>query len=195
MIAVILPSRGLTSTPEGKKVYMREYRQRKKDEIKASRRAYFLANKERENATRRELRKKNPDYAENDRASSKKWREANKDYFNEYRREYHKKNYTGDSPYRLKMILRCRLRRAIVNNQKAGSAVADLGCSIPELITHLENKFVEGMSWDNWGEWQIDHIKPLAKFDLSDRQQFVQATHFTNLQPLWRADNQRKGAR
>jgi hypothetical protein len=45
------------------------------------------------------------------------------------------------------------------------------------------------MSWDNYGEWQIDHIKPLSKFDLTDRQQLHEACNFNNLQPLWAEDN------
>jgi hypothetical protein len=53
------------------------------------------------------------------------------------------------------------------------------------------------MSWDNWTTdgWHIDHIKPLASFDLTDRQQLLLACHYTNLQPLWAIDNLSKGDR
>lgn len=74
-----------------------------------------------------------------------------------------------------------------------GSAVRDLGCSIPEFKTYIENKFVDGMSWDNHGEWHLDHIKPLASFDLTDRSQLLIACHYTNYQPLWAIDNLKKG--
>jgi hypothetical protein len=63
------------------------------------------------------------------------------------------------------------------------------------LRARLEVKFQQGMSWDNYGQWHIDHIKPLAKFDLTDRTQFLAACHYTNLQPLWAEDNLSKGAR
>jgi hypothetical protein len=97
--------------------------------------------------------------------------------------------------YKLTMCLRERLNKAIINNQKSGSAVKDLGCTIPELKQYLESKFQEGMSWDNHGlhGWHIDHITPLASFDLTDREQFLKACHYTNLQPLWAKDNLKKG--
>ncbi len=84
---------------------------------------------------------------------------------------------------------------AIKTNAKIGSAVRDLGCSVSELMAHLEIKFQPGMTWENWGSWHIDHIKPLASFDLTNREQFLIACHYTNLQPLWASDNLAKGAR
>lgn len=64
-----------------------------------------------------------------------------------------------------------------------------------ELRAHLEAQFQAGMSWDNYGEWHIDHIKPLASFDLEDTDQLKLACHYTNLQPLWAKDNLSKGAK
>ncbi len=51
------------------------------------------------------------------------------------------------------------------------------------------------MSWDNYGEWHIDHIVPLSSFDLTDKSQVNKVCHYTNLQPLWAIDNLRKGDR
>ena len=49
------------------------------------------------------------------------------------------------------------------------------------------------MSWENYGKkWHIDHIIPLASFDLTNRQQFLQACHYINLQPLWVSDHKQK---
>lgn len=94
--------------------------------------------------------------------------------------------------------LRSRLSSALKNNSKKSSAVNDLGCSMEELRQHLESKFYdeketgEKMTWDNYGRWELDHIHPLSKFDMSDEQEQKAASHYTNLQPLWRSDNRRK---
>ena len=82
---------------------------------------------------------------------------------------------------------------AIKQNKKQGSAVKDLGCTLGELKTYLEEKFEVGMTWENHGEWHIDHKRPLCTFDLSNREDFLKACHYTNLQPLWRKDNLEKG--
>jgi len=95
------------------------------------------------------------------------------------------------------------LTHAIASNQKAGSAVKDLGCSVAELKQYLEKRFYahsktgKQMAWDNWNlyGWHIDHIQPLASFDLTNRKQFLEACHYTNLQPLWAEENLRKGAK
>lgn len=88
--------------------------------------------------------------------------------------------------------MRSRLLQSINTNAKSGSAVTDLGCSIDELKKYLESKFQPGMTWENIGEWHIDHVKPLSQFDLTIREQFLEACHYTNLQPLWAADNLKK---
>jgi hypothetical protein len=114
------------------------------------------------------------------------------------RREYERKRRATNLNARISCNLRTRLYCAVRNNQKTGSAVKDLGCTITELKCHLESQFQPGMSWENWGhgkdKWHIDHILPLSKFDLTDRAQFLRACHYKNLQPLWADDNIRKGA-
>jgi hypothetical protein len=102
--------------------------------------------------------------------------------------------YNRKPEVRIAHNLRSRLRLALRNDQKVGSAIRDLGCTIPELRIYLEGQFQPGMTWDNYGEWHIDHKEALAKFDLSDRTQLLKACHFTNLQPLWAASNFSKGA-
>ncbi|CAB4125787.1 hypothetical protein UFOVP53_230 [uncultured Caudovirales phage] len=98
---------------------------------------------------------------------------------------------------RLKNILRNRLNSAIRNNQKAGSAVKDLGCTIEEFKVYLEKQFFnnprthESMTWDNHtlDGWHIDHILPLDSFNLTNREETIKACHYSNLRPLWAKEN------
>lgn len=92
---------------------------------------------------------------------------------------------------KLRKNLRSRLYRAIKHGYKAGSAVKDLGCSVDEFKVHIESQFKPGMHWENWAlnGWHMDHIKPLADFDLSDRKQLLEAVHYTNIRPLWSKHN------
>jgi len=67
-----------------------------------------------------------------------------------------------------------------------------LGCTIEEFIAHIEGEFVDGMTWENHGEWHIDHIKPLGAKGLTE-EEIIERLEFTNTQPLWAFDNRTKG--
>lgn len=120
------------------------------------------------------------------------YRSKNRDTLREYHRRYEKNRKEVDVNFRISCNLRRRLNHAIRGTVKSGSSVKDLGCSVEELKQYLESRFQLDMTWDNYGEWHIDHIKPLSLFDLTDRKQFLEAVHYTNLQPLWAKDNMRK---
>jgi len=117
-----------------------------------------------------------------------------KEWKRNYRSTYEKQRYNNDVSHRLKCVLRSRLYQALQENQKTGSAVNDLGCSVEELKKHLESLWKPGMSWDNWSKdgWHIDHIRPLNSFDLSNSEEVKQACHYSNLQPLWAEENLQK---
>ena len=85
-------------------------------------------------------------------------------------------------------ILRNTLKR--LGTSKKAKTNEILGYSALELKEHIEKKFTEGMSWDNWGKWHIDHIIPLSKFDKSEKLSIINS--LDNLQPLWAADNLKK---
>lgn len=150
-------------------------------------RKWAVENPEKRKASANKWNKNNPDKI---KATKTKWNALNPKYMTLYSRE----RYTTDESYRLVCVLRARLRAAIKNNVKTGSAVRDLGCSIEELKIHLEKQFQSGMAWENYGDWQIDHIIPLSSFDLTDRRHVLKACHYSNLQPLWAKDNQSKGS-
>lgn len=124
---------------------------------------------------------------------TKQYRILNREKVASTRRQYEFKKRREDLQYRLRRYLRKRLWCALKGNFKSGSAVRDLGCSIKSLKKHLERQFRESMSWDNYGDWHIDHVKPLSSFNLSEREELLKACHYTNLQPLWKTENLEKG--
>lgn len=192
----------------------KEYRNKNKEIINEKQNKRYNENKEIINKERRqyyhdnkaEITEKRRKCAEsiNKKARERypKIREKNKEKCRKYGKSNRKKltikemkRYHSNPNFKLKKILRSRLYDALNGNIKNGSAVEDLGCSIEFLIKYIETKFTESMTWDNYGEWHIDHIKPLASFDLTDRKQLLEACHYTNLQPLWAKDNLSKGAK
>lgn len=83
--------------------------------------------------------------------------------------------------------------RGIAN--KAASTKELLGCSREHLLAWLQFWMKPGMTWENYGEWHIDHKKPCASFDLTKPDEQRKCFHYTNLEPLWAADNFSKGAK
>ena len=116
---------------------------------------------------------------------------------NKRKMKYVINQYKVNPNFRLSQLLRCRLYTAlgVQNTVRSKRTLKLLGCTIPELKIHLESRFQPGMTWDNHGEWHIDHIRPCASFDLTDPHQQEQCFHYTNLQPLWAGDNLAKGDR
>lgn len=158
-------------------VYQEKHKQKQSEYIKQ----YYIDNKE-------QILTQHKEYRDNHKVEKLN-----------YGREYKRTRIQEDINFKLADHLRNRLYYAIKNNQKVGSAVRDLGCTIDFLKQYIESKFLPGMTWDNWGrgsdKWHLDHIKPLASFDLTDSIQFKQAVHYTNLQPLWEIDNLQKGSK
>lgn len=108
--------------------------------------------------------------------------------------EYCKQKYATDPHYRIRLLCASRIREMlkIQNVNKTQKTVELIGCSIQELKTHFESLFIKGMTWENQGEWHIDHKKPCSLFNLTDLDQQKICFHYTNLQPLWALDNIKK---
>jgi hypothetical protein len=172
--------------PEKKREYGRKRREAKPDEY----RNWVTANPEKRRESKRKWHEEN---LEKEREYDHKRR--NSEHRQDYMRGYYLDRRKADIQFRLAGNLRSRLNQAIKSNQKAGSAIRDLGCSIEQLKCWLMYQFQLGMNWENYGEWEIDHVKPLSSFDLTDREQLLEAVNWYNLQPLWEPDNIRKGNR
>jgi hypothetical protein len=108
-------------------------------------------------------------------------REDRKDYLNEYT----KIRRQNDVLFRLSCNLRNRTRKFLKNKSKSTKEI--IGIEPNELRLYLESKFVDGMNWNNYGYWHIDHIIPLSS--AKNENELVKLCHYTNLQPLFAKDN------
>jgi hypothetical protein len=131
------------------------------------------------------------------RQRSQDQRDRDLDAHRDYMRSYMAERAGNDIDFKLRGVLRARVRAAITRTggDKSHKTMGLIGCSIERLRQHLEAKFTDGMTWDNHGEWHIDHIKPCAAFDLTCERQQRECFNYTNLQPLWAVDNLTKGAK
>jgi hypothetical protein len=94
----------------------------------------------------------------------------------------------------LRGIVSGSVRKAIVRGHKIHRSQYYLGCDIDHYKEYIESKFKEGMTWDNYGEWHIDHIVPI-KYENPTLEETTKRLHWTNTQPLWAIDNMIKGNR
>lgn len=96
----------------------------------------------------------------------------------------------------VKMAMRIRSMISSYSKFKKNKTFEILGYNSSDLVLHLESRFKDGMSWDNYGRggWHIDHIKPLASFDINEENWIQEAFSLDNLQPLFESENCSKGS-
>jgi hypothetical protein len=126
----------------------------------------------------------------------KKWSQEN-NYEKTSKRKEYKRKYCQLPNVKIKRNLSNRIYRAIIwaGGKKQLECKKYLGCTIEFLKEYIESLFMKGMTWDNYGEWHLDHIRPCASFDLTAPVQQAKCFHWSNLQPLWAHDNISKGAK
>lgn len=120
--------------------------------------------------------------------------EAERKQINFYAKTSHKRRRATDPIFRLRCNLRNRLKLALRSKgvKCLGRSMSLIGCDEMHLKNHLQRQFTKGMTWANMGKWHVDHILPCASFDLSDPEQQAKCFHFSNLRPLWAAENRAK---
>jgi len=124
-----------------------------------------------------------------------RWKNENREQHNAYHRKYTNERRKVDINYRLLKQMRSRMSSALRRNHKSAKTMELTGCTMEFLRAYLESKFEDGMSWDNYGVWHIDHIIACANFNMADPEQQRICFHYTNLQPMWGEQNLKKGAR
>lgn len=123
--------------------------------------------------------------------SIKKYKLKNRDKINKKYNLWANYQYQNNAKFRLKKLLRGRIRRAIKYQYSLKSYKTNdlLGLSVPDFMIYLEKLFKPGMSWNNMELWHIDHIKPCCSFDLSNSTEQKICFNYQNLQPLWKHEN------
>jgi len=121
---------------------------------------------------------------------AKKWASENREHLAEYMRTQRNEN----PQYLIRDRIQSRLNTMLKSrgSKKSDTLENYCGCTIEMLVIHIESQFKQGMTWENKGEWEIDHIKPCALFDLTDDVQAKECFNWSNLQPLWTEENRRK---
>jgi len=188
----------------GKEQY-RRYRARDPEGYARRSREYYEANKERIKERSRKWRKENPKRrAANRKAEYRRDREkairnaVEWGKNNPSRRRQIVKNYKerhqADPEHRARNIARKMLIRALeaTGKRKEERTFAHLGYTRSDLIDHIESMFDDGMTWENWGEWHIDHIIPVSTLVSCGVTDPKKINALSNLQPLWAVDNMSK---
>lgn len=126
----------------------------------------------------------------------KKWRTENVDKWRKTKRDYEKHRKDTDPLYKLISNFRTAIYQVLKENnvEKNGHYFDILGYTPEELIVHLENQFTEGMTWDNYGEFHVDHKLPISSFNIKEigDKEFMKCWSLDNLQPMWGEENIRK---
>lgn len=121
------------------------------------------------------------------------YREKNRERTRAYGQKYRKERGATDPQYKLRNDLSSLVGMAIKKQwgEKAEKTMELVGCSVVELMEHLESQFDEAMSWEDRGRdgWHVDHIRPCMSFDLTDPEQQKAAFNWRNLHPLWGSEN------
>lgn len=167
---------------EQKAAYMRRARQN--PEVRQRHKDWLSANREKVSSSALAWKRSNKDRVRIHRKNS---RPASRARVNE--------RYRSEPAYRVSVLSRCRIRTALNGAGKSQKTTALVGCSPQFFADYLESLFLPGMTWKNHGEWHIDHIIPISKFDLSDDEQARRAFHYSNCRPLWAEENMKKGSR
>jgi len=125
-----------------------------------------------------------------------KWREKNIDKHREYKRKYQQHLRDTDPIYKLISYFRTAIYQVLKesNVEKNKHYFDVLQYTPEELIKHLELQFKDDMIWENYGEWHVDHIKPISSFNIVEMgdEEFMKCWSLGNLQPMWGEENIRK---
>ena len=168
-------------TYEKRKPYSDAYYQKNKEKIK-----------ERSRLRDRKLRATSEEFVEYQKQKNKAWYKKNKKKRIKQIQVWKDTKRRKDPVYRLRHNISNLLRMSLRNRgySKKSRTHSILGCSFEFFASYIKEKFQEGMTWSNYGKWQLDHIVPVSLGEIEE--EVVALNHYTNFQPLWKIENIRK---
>lgn len=171
---------------------IKEYNEQNKDHIKDYKRRHYIDNRDM-------LLKKQREYYKNNRDSvldyQAKYYEDNKDDIIQYSKRYQMERKKKDPEYNMRFVMSRSLKRVVskIKSQfKMDIVIQDVDYTPSDLVENLEGKFLDGMTWENHGDWHIDHRKPISKFINEGICDAKVINALDNLIPMWARDNIRK---
>lgn len=179
-----------TKNKESRNAYNKEYAEKNRVAIALQRKEYREKNPESRKSTLKQWYLNNIDYA---KAKAKEYREANRQRMTDWSKQYRKSRMSTDPVYKAAIRVRALINIKIYSNgyTKKSKTFDILGCTYDFFKDYIESQFTEGMTWDNHGEWHLDHRIPIAT--ATTEEDVIRLNHYSNFQPLWAIDNLRKG--
>lgn len=189
------------------RLYFAEYRRKNRERIMARNKAYYLVNRDKIIEYMRDRYQVIKDEVSRKCKEEKRWlrpdaqayrriyAQRNAASIRAKKRVWWKRKFYSDPEFRLLHNMRNRLNNAVNSNGKWGRTLELIGCKASDLKAHLQAKFKDGMTWDNYGQWHVDHIRPCDSFDLTQPDQQRACFHYSNLQPMWATENIKKSAK
>jgi hypothetical protein len=193
------------NNPDKRRVTAKKWLEKNKEKHKEIIKNYLKKNPHMISSVRLKKYRENPKFVEKEKERGRlyyqnnieKEREKRKQYYHKNKETERKKNnewkknkLKTDSLERMKKNIRDRIRKYLTGENKSKRTFDIIGLDKEKFKSYIENKFTEGMTWENYGQWHLDHIKPLY---LSENEEdLIKLNHYTNLQPLWSEDNLKK---
>jgi len=163
-----------------------EYKRRNKKRIDEKNAQYRIENREKMRAANRKWKE--------ERAAAHYAKPEVKEHYRKYRRDWMRNRRKEDPAFKLQGVVSRAVWGALNGREKSSRTFDALPYTPEQLKEHLESQFEDWMSWDNYGEWEVDHIYPqsLLPYDSLDHPNFQRCWALENLQPLGKIENIKK---
>ena len=159
---------------------------------KAYGKEYYLKNREKliaDSMERYNRLKDDPEWREKRNKKTREWYYKNKEKRLKQIQEWKDEQFDNNPAFRMKLSISAALRTSLKREgyTKRSRTHKVLGCSYAFFIFHIETQFKEGMNWENYGEWELDHIVPASLGKTEE--EIISLNHYLNFQPLWASEN------